>query len=131
MRLSFLAAALSAASLTAAQRPSNTTICDYYTQALLRTNTAANQLTLLTLIVNTVVIGNYTVPNVGVSVPGILKPGTFNKTAVNLAPFFNGGFASTNEGGNEGNAVNFLDGGGAAPLMKSKPADDDKKGSRQ
>lgn len=33
-------------------------ICDYYTTALLKNNTGANQLTLLTLLVNTVVIGN-------------------------------------------------------------------------
>ncbi|KAH0550950.1 hypothetical protein GP486_007684, partial [Trichoglossum hirsutum] len=94
-------------------------------------NTAANQLTLLTLLVNTVVIGNYTTPNVGVVVPGILAPGTFNGTAVNLLPFFNGALYSTNNGESEGSAVNFLDGGGAKPLMMSKPADDDKKNSRQ
>jgi hypothetical protein len=41
-----------------AQRPSNTSICDYYTTALLTNNTAANQKTLLTLVVNTAVIGN-------------------------------------------------------------------------
>jgi hypothetical protein len=41
-----------------AQRPSNTSICDYYTTALLKNNTAANQKTLLTLVVNTAVIGN-------------------------------------------------------------------------
>jgi hypothetical protein len=131
MRLSVLAAVLSAASLAAAQRPNSTTICDFYTQALLKTNTAANQLKLLTLVVNTVVIGNYTTPNVGVSVPGILKPGTINGTAVNLAPYFNGGLASTNGGGHTGEVVNFLDGGGAPPLMQSKPADDDKQSSRQ
>jgi len=45
--------------LAAAQsRPENTSICDYYTTALLTNNTAANQLTLLTLVVNTAVIGN-------------------------------------------------------------------------
>jgi hypothetical protein len=42
----------------AAQRPANTSICDYYTTALLKSNTAANQKTLLTLVVNTAVIGN-------------------------------------------------------------------------
>jgi hypothetical protein len=42
----------------AAQRPTNTSICDYYTTALLKENTAENQATLLTLVVNTVVIGN-------------------------------------------------------------------------
>jgi hypothetical protein len=41
-----------------AQRPANTSICDYYTTALLKNNTAANQMTLLTLVVNTAVIGN-------------------------------------------------------------------------
>lgn len=34
-------------------------ICDKYTTALLKQNTAANQQTLLTLVVNTAVIGNY------------------------------------------------------------------------
>ncbi|KUJ11515.1 uncharacterized protein LY89DRAFT_654157 [Mollisia scopiformis] len=107
-----------------AQRPANMSICDYYTTALLTNNTAANQATLLTLVVNTAVIGNYTQPNVGVSVPGILAPGEVNGIAVNLLPYFDGGFASTNTGGSAGMAVNFLDGGGAAPLMKNMPAND-------
>jgi hypothetical protein len=55
----FKALAVAAAVGTAvAQRPANTTICDYYTTALLTNNTAANQKTLLTLVVNTAVIGN-------------------------------------------------------------------------
>lgn len=41
-----------------AQRPANTSICDYYTTALLKNNTAANQKLVLTLVVNTAVIGN-------------------------------------------------------------------------
>jgi hypothetical protein len=48
----------SAVALAFAQRPDNTSICDYYTTALLNNNTAANQLTLLTLLVNTAVVGN-------------------------------------------------------------------------
>jgi hypothetical protein len=63
-------------------------------------------------------------PNVGVKVPGILAPGMYNGTAVNLLPYFDGTLASSNRGGNEGQSVNFLDGGGAAPLMKSMPAND-------
>lgn len=51
-------AAAAAAGTVLAQRPSNVTVCDYYTTALLKNNTAANQLTLLTLVVNTAVIGN-------------------------------------------------------------------------
>jgi len=111
------------ATLAIAQRPSNTSICDYYTTALLKNNTAANQETLLTLIVNTAVIGNYTTPNVGISVPGILAPGEFNGTAVNLLPYFDGGFASTNVN-NMSASKNFLDGGGADPLKLNKPATD-------
>ena len=104
-----------------AQRPKDTSICDYYTTALLKENNATNQYTLLTLLVNTAVIGNYTKPNVGIKVDGILAPGEFNGTKVNLLPYFNGGLASSNRG-NKAVAINFLDDGGAAPLMMNKPA---------
>lgn len=57
MRFSTLVLA-GAASVVSAQRPSDTPICDYYTTALLKENNATNQRTLLTLLVNTVVIGN-------------------------------------------------------------------------
>ena len=110
------------ATIASAQRPANESICDYYTTALLKVNNATNQMTLLTLLVNTAVIGNYTQPNVGVHVPGILANGTYNGTAVSLLPYFSGGLLSTNEGGSSGMAVNFLDDGGAAPLMLNKPA---------
>lgn len=116
--LAFLAAAGSAL----AQRPMNTSICDYYTTALLKDNTAKNQYTLLTLVVNTAVIGNYTKPNVGIAVNGILNPGMYNGTKVNLLPYFDGGLASTNSGGSAGVAQNFLDDGGAAPLLMNMPA---------
>lgn len=95
-------------STTLAQRPPSVSICDYYTQALLKENSAANQYTLLTLLVNTVVIGNYTEPNVGIKVPGILAPGVYNGTNVNLLPYFDGGLASSNQGGSSGVAMNFL-----------------------
>ncbi|PMD49498.1 uncharacterized protein K444DRAFT_649059 [Hyaloscypha bicolor E] len=107
-----------------AQRPANISICDYYTTALLKNNTAANQKTLLTLVVNTAAIGNYTQPNIGITVPGILAPAMVNGTAVNLAPYFTGMLASTNRGGSMGISVNFLDGGGATPLMMNMPAND-------
>ena len=118
-----LAATAALFSTTFAQsRPSNTPICDFYTTALLKDNTAKNQYTLLTLLVNTAVIGNYTKPNVGVKVAGILAPGQYNGTDVNLLPYFDGGLASTNDGGAHGVAVNFLDDGGAAPLMNNMPS---------
>jgi len=107
-----------------AQRPANISICDYYTTALLTNNTAANQKTLLTLVVNTAVIGNYTKPNVGIKVPGILAPAMINGTAVNLAPYFTGALLSTNTGGSMGVSQNFLDGGAATPLTMNMPAND-------
>lgn len=124
MRFSTAAAVLAAAAgARAAGRPSNESMCDYYTTALLKTNNATNQYTLLTLLVNTAVIGNYTQPNVGVKVNGILNTGTYNGTSVNLLPYFDGGLKSTNQGG-MASAVNFLDGGGAAPLKMNMPASD-------
>jgi hypothetical protein len=105
-----------------AQRPADTSICDYYAKALLNENNATTQLALLILVVNTAVIGNYSEVNVGTKVQGILAPGMNNGTQVNLLPFFSGGLASTNNGGNVGEAQNFLDDGGAAPLMMNMPA---------
>lgn len=126
MRYSNLALAAAAVTAVNAQdRPEDEPICDYYTKALLKENTAENQATLLTLVVNTVVIGNYTEPNVGVMVPGILAPGEVDGTEVNLMPYFNGDLKTTNKGGDKGVSVNFLDGGGAEPLKKNMPANDE------
>lgn len=114
-------ALLAALSTAVAQRPKDISICDFYTTALLKENNATNQYTLLILLVNTAVIGNYTKPNVGIKVDGILAPGEFNGTKVNLMPYFNGGLASSNRG-NKAVAINFLDDGGALPLLLNKPA---------
>lgn len=116
------------AGVATAQRPTNTTICDYYTTALLKDNTATDQATILTLIVNTVVIGNYTKPQIpgvvfpNIAVPGLLANTTFNGVHVNLLPYLNGGLAIANRGGDSGVAINFLDDGGAAPLTENKPS---------
>ena len=59
---------------------------------------------------------NPTLPGSMVSVPGILAPGMVNGEAVNLLPYFNGGLMSTNRNG-QAVSVNFLDGGGAAPII--------------
>lgn len=60
MRFTNIAVAATAAAgvASAAGRPSDVSICDYYTKALLKNVTASNEYTLLTLLVNTVVIGN-------------------------------------------------------------------------
>ncbi|KAF1989331.1 hypothetical protein K402DRAFT_418613 [Aulographum hederae CBS 113979] len=125
--LAFLVLSFPSSSL-AADRPKNTSICDYYTTALLKENNATTQLTLLTLVVNTAVIGNYTMPNVGIAVPGILAPGKFNDMDVDLLQYFNGSLASANRD-DSGVKVNFLDDGGAEPLKKNLPANS--KDSRQ
>ena len=52
--------AVAATSVLAQTRPANVSICDWYTTALLKENTAENQLKVLTLVVNTAVIGNCT-----------------------------------------------------------------------
>jgi len=122
MRFSSILTLAAAASSAVAQRPEGTSICDYYTTALLKTNNATNQMTLLTLVVNTAVIGNYTMPNVGITVPGILANGTYNGTAVDLLQYFDGSLMSSNRGGSSGVSINFLDDGGAAPLKLNMPA---------
>ena len=123
MRTSNLAAVLAASAVQAQVRPYNTSICDFYSNLLLGASNETTQLTLLTLLVNTAVIGNYTMPNHN-AVPGILNPNaTFNGTKVNLVPYFSGALKSTNVGKKHGVSVNFLDGGGAAPLEKNLPAD--------
>lgn len=102
----------------------NMSLCDKYTTALLKDNNATNQYTLLTLLVNTVVIGNYTQPNKN-AVSGILAKGMYEGEEVNLMPYFDGTLKSSNRGGSEGVAINFLDGGGAAPLKENKPANNE------
>lgn len=115
-------AAATAAAVVSGQA-ANQSLCDKYTTALLTNNTAKNQDTLLTLVVNTAVIGNYTKPNVGIAVPGILASNaTYNGVPVNLVQYFDGSLDSTNGGGSSGISVNFLDGGGAAPLEMNLPA---------
>ena len=71
-------------------------ISDKYTMALLKDNSATNQYTLLSLLVNTAFIGNYTGPGTAnsklpgsmVNVPGILAQGSYNGQPVNLVPYF-------------------------------------------
>ena len=115
-----------AVSVMAARRPCGVSICDFHTSALFGNTTAQSEYNTLVAIVNTAVIGNYTQPNVGVAVTGILNPGTFNGKTIDLLPYFSGSLGSSNRGGSVGVSVNFLDGGGAAPLKQNLPATDNK-----
>jgi hypothetical protein len=107
--------------LVGAAVPANETICDYYTTLLFDANNPATQMLHMTKLVNTVVVGNYT-PGAKNLVPGILAAGTFDGTTVNLLPYFDGTLASSNAGGYNGSCRNFLDDGGAAPLLKDLPS---------
>lgn len=109
--------------ISAVSANSGVSLCDKYTTALLKDNTAENQMTLLILVVNTAVIGNYTAPNVGIIVPGILANGSFNGEDVNLLPFFSGELETSNVN-DIPSKVNFLDGGGAKPIQMNMPAAD-------
>ena len=128
MKLSgFVTGAALVAGATAVATPTlerrSQSVCDKYTKALFGSNTAANQETLLILVVNTAVIGNYSsASTVAPGAPGLLTPTTYDGENVNLLQYFNGALDSTNNGGKCGVSVNFLDGGGATPLMKNKPA---------
>ncbi|KAL2784044.1 hypothetical protein BJX66DRAFT_344398 [Aspergillus keveii] len=98
------------------QRPITTSICDFYTSQILGTNTATSQQLLITLLVNTFVIGNYTTPNTGHAVAGIAAPAVYNGTEMALLPYFTGELNSTNTGGEVGTTKLFLDNGGAEPI---------------
>ena len=113
---------LASLGMATALRPNGTSICDYYTPILTgKDNTAASQQEVMTLVTNTLILGNYTSPNVGIKVDGIAGPTTFQGHQVNLLPYFTGGYVSTNEGGKAG-VTNFLDDGGATALLASMPA---------
>lgn len=132
-------AALGLVGSVAAQRPEGTSICDYYTTALFKNNTADNQFYLIRKIVSTALGGNYgkssnhslTVAFTHDSitgektrlanVSGILFPGTYNGIEVNLYPYFNGSLASTNRG-DKPVSVNFLDAGGLGTISSHKAA---------
>lgn len=82
-------AILAAAAVSAGMVSAATSLCDKYTTALLKNNTAENQYTLLVLLVNTALIGNYSNPATMVTpaknaVTGILGNGTYMGTPVSL-----------------------------------------------
>lgn len=109
-----------------AQRPANVSMCDFYAQKIFGNNNATTQQGVMTLIANTAIIGNYTTPNVGVSVTGIAPISVFNGTTVNLLLYFIPALNSTNDGvTTHGVPKLFLDDGGAVPLGKSLPSNGD------
>lgn len=93
------AAALASVAAVSAQS-SNTSVCDKYSMALLNSTQGAAQKTLLTLVVNSALIGNYsnaTSATATVKPTGILTTnGTYNGTNnINLLKYFDGSLLST------------------------------------
>lgn len=109
------------AAIAGAATAQNVSLCDKYTMALTGGNNATLQYTVLTLLVNTVVIGNFSALGVKNAVPGILAPGVVNGKNVSLLKYFDGSLLSSNRGGKP-TSVNFLDDGGATPLSLGKAA---------
>lgn len=108
------------ATIAEAQRPINTPICDFYASQIFGNNTAISQRGVMTLILNTAIIGNYTSPNVGVPVTDIAPVSIYNGTSVNLLKYFDAALYSSNDGVHTyGIAKNFLDDGGPVPIAKS------------
>lgn len=106
-----------------AQRPNTTSICDYYANKVAGNNTAATQYLLMTLILNTAFLGNYSTYSSGVAVNGVATAGEYKGTPVNDLPFFDAGYASANDFKTpHGVAKSFLDDGGPVPLSKNLPS---------
>lgn len=109
--------------------PTNTTLCDRYAPA------NSTQLAFITKLVNLAFTGGFTpLPNPWPANPngtyqstGILDPAgvyrdpCFTVTKINLVPWFNGTYASTNRNG-KAVARNFLDGGSTVALRENVPA---------
>lgn len=103
-----------------AQRPSSSSICDYYTQVKYGSASEANQLKMMQGIVSLAFGGPAAATMDSSSLPdgltGILNPGVHDGVIVNLLPFFNGSIASTNLN-NLAVGINWLDDGGITPLV--------------
>jgi hypothetical protein len=98
-----------------AQRHTDQTICDYYALLLYSANSSITQFYLIQEIVTLAFIGGSSLPNASPNLTGILNPGTYNGTSVDLGGFFNRSLLSSNVN-NGPAAVNWLDGGGTQPL---------------
>jgi hypothetical protein len=97
-------------------------ICNKYTPQIFGSNAPTNQRLLMALFVNTALVGNYTTPNTGIAVNGIMWHGQWNGSPINLMPWFNGDLASSNPCGDDcghGVSVNWLDGGGPDALRQN------------
>ena len=74
-----------------AQRPSDSSLCDYYAKTLYGTSTNVTQFRLIEDIVTMAFGGPFTVTiDVSPNLTGIWNPGNFEGLNVNLRPWFDG-----------------------------------------
>lgn len=100
---------------TTSTRPSNATICDWYTIQRYGANTTETQSKMMQSVVALAFAGRGDIQNINPEITGILNPGIFENTPVLLLPWFNGSIDSTNLN-NQPVGIDWLDGGGKDPL---------------
>ena len=101
--------------LSLAQRPSNASTCDYYAEVRYGANNSNTQLQLMQDIVVLSFGGSFNLGNFSTNVTGILNPGVYDGTYVDLLPYFDGSIQSSNLN-NQPIGINWLDDGGTVPL---------------
>jgi hypothetical protein len=101
--------------LGSAQRPNSASVCDYYAQQRFGANSSEAQLKFMQNVVCLAFEGGTTLSNVSTDLTGILRPGKFKGSDINLISYFNGTRASTNVN-NAAIGINWMDQGGTAPL---------------
>lgn len=98
-----------------AQRPSTASLCDFYAQARYGANTSDTQLKFIQNVVCLAFEGGSRLNNISSEQTGILRPGKFGGSNIDLIQYFNGSRASTNVN-NNAIGINWLDQGGTTPL---------------
>lgn len=112
---------LSLISLTRAQAPSGTSICDFYAAKQTSVNSTEGQRIFIEGFVANVFGGNSSVFQ-NAQVPGILSAGTYNGKEIRLAKYFDGTRYSTQSKQGQPQAVNWMDDGGAITLASGRIA---------
>jgi len=104
--------------LSLAQRPNNSSLCDYYAGKLYGDSNDVTQAKLIKSIVSLAFAGPGPgkVKDVGPDLTGILNPGSFRGQYIDLQGWFNGSKDSTNLN-NAPVGIDWLDGGGKKPLF--------------
>ncbi|KAM5520455.1 hypothetical protein FOXYSP1_14345 [Fusarium oxysporum f. sp. phaseoli] len=99
-----------------ADRPPNQSVCDYYAAQRYGESNSTTQLRLMQSIVAYAYAGGSSLPHAESNSTGIFNHGQFEGQNVYLRPWFDGSNATTNLN-EQAVVVDWLDGGGTAPLI--------------